>query len=309
MIGTTSATLAKPFIKWAGGKQSLLPQLLSLTPFGSPTKQVGITKYAEPFLGGGAMFFHLAQHYHLEKAYLSDLNPNLILTYRVIKNEIEGFYQEYKDFNEQYLAKDSDQRREFFLNTREAYNVVPFLDYVRGSNYCLKRAAQFIYLNKSCFNGLHRVNKKGLFNVPMGSYSNPTIFDWENLSKTSKVLAIARINHGGYRSYSDCFDENTFVYLDPPYRPLSPTAQFNSYTEGGFTDDSQEELARFYRLLDKRGVKVMLSNSDPRNHDPSDTFFDDLYAGFNIHRIQAKRSINSKRDRRGYLSEIVVTNY
>ena len=171
------------------------------------------------------------------------------------------------------------------------------------------RAALFIYLNKTCFNGLYRVNRHGAFNVPMGSYKNPNICNIDNLLLVSNKLQSVNILNGDYKDTENMIDEHTFVYFDPPYRPLSKTSEFTSYNETEFNDDNQRELAKYIKALAEKGAKVIASNSDPKNTNPDDDFFDELYKPLEIHRISAKRSINSKKDGRGKISELLITSY
>ena len=166
-----------------------------------------------------------------------------------------------------------------------------------------------IFLNRTCFNGLYRVNKKGLFNVPMGDYKNPKICDEENLINISEKLKNVDIIHGDYKKSYDFIDENTFVYFDPPYRPLNQTSSFTSYTEYTFGDKEQVEFSEYFKLLNEKGAKLLLSNSDPKNENIEDNFFDDLYKEFDISRIEASRAINSNGGKRGKITEILVNNW
>ena len=171
------------------------------------------------------------------------------------------------------------------------------------------RASLFIYLNKTCFNGLYRVNRKGLFNVPMGSYKNPKICDTENIKKTSELLQGVTMFVGNYTCVDKYIDEHTFVYFDPPYRPLTKTAEFTSYTADSFNDDDQTKLGEYIKELAVRGAKVLASNSDPHNVDENDNFFDDLYSGLNISRVFANRAINSKGKDRGKIYELLISGF
>jgi len=273
---------AKPFLKWAGGKTALLGQLLPLVP------RV-FRRYHEPFLGGGAVYFALAS---LEKkgeveftdAYLSDANEELMETYKVVRDDVEGLLE--------WLGKfQAAHSKEFYYRLRDWYPLTP-----------VERAARFVYLNKTCFNGLYRVNKLGKFNVPMGNYKNPKICDEENLRLCSQALADAKLDCAPFEQVLDRAAAGDFVYFDPPYVPVSATANFTAYTQDGFGWADQERLASVVRELDRRGCLVMLSNAwvEPLQQ---------LYAGFRLVEVQAPRVINSKGTARGKVREMLVLNY
>jgi DNA adenine methylase len=299
---------AKPVLKWAGGKSSLMGQLVPLLP--SNLSQSSSLTYFEPFMGGGAMFFTIVQLFDIRRAFLFDINEDLVLTYKVIQGNVQDLIAELGKISRHYLALDHDKRIQFYYEQRKKFNenrkqkssTLPFQNEV-------KRAAQLIFLNKTCFNGLYRVNARGDFNTPAGAYTSPKILDWDNLLAAHHVLQIAEIACADYAVVLKLADTDSFVYFDPPYRPLNATSNFNSYTKDTFDDTAQTSLATVFKGLDKMGAKVMLSNSDPKNHDPEDFFFDKLYSGFNIHRIQAKRMINSDATKRGEIKELVITNY
>lgn len=291
----------KPFVKWAGGKKQLLPIIREAYP---PELGKTITKYVEPFVGGGAVLFDILSTHTLEKIYISDVNAELINTYRVIRDECEPLISLLADMETEYLQKSKEEQKEIFYEHRKCFNFLK----KSGINH-IELAAHFIFLNRTCFNGLYRVNRKGEFNVPIGSYKNPTILDEENLRNLSEALKGVEIVCADFTDSLDFIDEATFVYIDPPYRPLTNTASFTEYAESDFNDESQRRLAEFVRVIDKKGAKVLLSNSDPKNANPDDEFFDELYAGFLIQRISAARMINSKGTARGKISEILVSNY
>jgi len=294
---------SQPFIKWAGGKGQLLPTFRDFYP--NELAAGKIRRYVEPFVGGGAVLFDVLQLYPVKDAVILDINRDLINTYKAVRDHVEGLIAILKDMEDNYLTQDKYARKKTYYSVRKVYNARKTYD----EEVDLEKAAWFIFLNKTCFNGLYRVNKSGGFNVPFGDYKNPTICDAENLTAASELLKKVTIIHGDYKKASDYIDSESFVYFDPPYRPLNTTSSFTSYSKQDFTDEDQIALADFYRKMDDRRALLMLSNSDPRNADPRDDFFDRLYKGFNIHRVQAKRSINSKADSRGPLSEILVTNY
>ena len=293
----------RPFVKWAGGKGSLIPQLNNFYPY--ELRNGIIETYIEPFVGGGAVLIDILQKYDVEQAYAFDINIDLINCYNIIKNNVEELITNLRQMETEYLQLEQEERKNYFYNKRDEYN-----------NYRLKeneqnvlRAAQFIYLNRTCFNGLYRVNKEGKFNVPVGNYKNPTICDEENLKNLSELIQNVQFQYGDYRRSMEYVTENTFVYFDPPYRPLNVTSGFTSYTKEDFNDDNQRELATFYRELNGRNAKLMLSNSNPKNTNQEDTFFDNIYQGFNIDEIYASRMINANSNGRGKISEILVTNY
>ena len=289
---------AKPFLKWAGGKGQLLDKFQELYP--KQLKQKKIKTFYEPFLGSGAVFFDIAQNYDIESAYLYDINEELILTYKVIQKDVSKLLDFLYRYQKNYLKLDKKQRQEFFYDQRTNYNLQRFnIDYNKYSEQWFPRAAQLIFLNRTCFNGLYRVNSKGEFNSPAGDYDNPTICDEQNLLAVHKVLQIAEIKKADFRQVVADLKDKSFVYFDPPYRPISKTANFRSYSKQDFSDNEQIELSKLFRELDKKGVKVMLSNSDPKNNNPTDNFFDGIYRGYNILRVPARRMINSDPTKRG----------
>lgn len=293
----------KPFIKWAGGKGQLLKEIKKLYPF----ENKKIDKYAEPFIGGGAVLFDILTNYDIKKAYISDVNKELINIYKVIQNKAEDLITFLKKFEEDYLPLENEERKEYYLQKREEYN--NWKKKYNAENIEEMGAALFIFLNKTCFNGLYRVNKKGEFNVPMGAYKKPLICDEENLRNISILLKNVEIICADYTKSENFIDENTLVYFDPPYRPLTETASFTSYTEFSFNDEEQIRLAEFIKTLNSKNIKVILSNSDPKNVNQDDNFFDDLYKGFNIRRIGASRMINSKGSSRGRITELLINNF
>ena len=293
----------KPFIKWAGGKGQLLKEIKKLYPF----ENKKIDKYAEPFIGGGAVLFDILTNYDIKKAYISDVNKELINIYKVIQNKAEDLITFLKKFEEDYLPLENEERKEYYLQKREEYN--NWKKRYNAENIEEMGAALFIFLNKTCFNGLYRVNKKGEFNVPMGAYKKPLICDEENLRNISILLKNVEIICADYTKSENFIDENTLVYFDPPYRPLTETASFTSYTEFSFNDEEQIRLAEFIKTLNSKNIKVILSNSDPKNVNQDDNFFDDLYKGFNIRRIGASRMINSKGSSRGRITELLINNF
>lgn len=296
---------ASPVLKWAGGKGMLLPQLSEKFP--NKLRCGAIKKYIEPFVGGGAVFFDISNSYYFEKAYLFDINPELVILYNVIKNNVFELIKELDFLQNAYLL--SCDKKEFYYKTRNEYNI--FDKKINANNYSLsfiRRAALTVFLNKTCFNGLFRVNSKGLFNVPMGSYKNPRILDAENLIAVSRALSKATIMLADFSHTLKLADKDTFIYYDPPYRPIN-TNSFNSYAVGNFNDDEQRRLKEVFSKADDLGALQMLSNSDPTNYNPQDMFFDNLYNDYKIHRIWAKRMINADPNGRDGVRELLVTNY
>lgn len=299
----TQPALVRPFVKWAGGKGQLLEHIGEKYPAGLGGS---ITKYCEPFVGGGAVLFDVLSKYPLEEIYINDINAELINTYKIVKSKVYELIEILEKVQAEYHGMDEKERKEYFYSIRDCFNE----NKCSGSEKLeVKKAAWFIFLNRTCFNGLYRVNRKGHFNVPIGSYKKPLICDKDNLINISHALRNVKVMCGDYREMGSFIDEKTFVYLDPPYRPLNSSSNFTAYTEDGFDDKAQIELAEFIKKADKCGAKIILSNSDPKNVDESDTFFDDLYAEQKIHRIYASRAINSKGSQRGKISELLITNF
>lgn len=289
----------KPFIKWAGGKTQLLSQIKKFIP----KEDCTITKYVEPMVGGGALLFSVLTTHNFESLYISDINPELINCYKVIKNDVNGLIKILLDHQNSLFSLEKDQRRKYYYKVRDRFNTLELND-----ETATEKAGLFIFLNKTCFNGLYRVNKQGIFNVPMGDYKEPTICDKANLKNISKALQNVTIVCGDYAESKYFIDENTFVYLDPPYKPLSETTNFTSYTISKFNDEDQVRLAKFVREIDKTGARILLSNSDPKNIDDKDEYFEELYKGFNIKRVYANRVINSKSQSRGKITELLIYN-
>ena len=293
----------KPFIKWAGGKTQLLTDIRVKYP-----KELGktITKYCEPFIGGGAVLFDILSNYEIEEILINDINKELTNTYSQIKNNLEYLIVELSKLQVLFWALESTERKNFYNEKRERFN---YLKVNGDEDINLEKATLFIFLNKTCFNGLFRVNKKGLFNVPMGSYKKPIICDKNNLTDIHKVLQKVEIKTGDYKETLDFIDEKTFLYLDPPYRPISETASFTSYAETNFDDNEQIALGQFVDKASAKGAKVVISNSDPKNNNKEDHFFDKLYSKYEISRVSAKRMINCNANSRGDVNELLISNY
>ncbi|SOB90333.1 DNA adenine methylase Dam [Ureibacillus xyleni] len=295
----TKQSLAKPFIKWAGGKQKVLSQLEQYLP--NELKEGKCHTYIEPFVGGGAMLFYVLQRYSIDRAIISDTNSDLITTFLAVKQNVDELISRLKELQEHYYSLEEAEKSIFYYQMRAKFN--------QKKDASIELAAQFIFLNKTCFNGLYRVNKNGEFNVPIGRYTKPVICDEENLRLCSVVLRNVEIYNQSYEKNSEWFASDVFCFFDPPYRPLNASKSFTKYQAYGFSEDDQIALAAFYSEMNRQGSKLMLCNSDPTSMHPEDDFFDKNYQGCNIHRIQANRSINSNPSRRGKVSELVITNY
>lgn len=250
---TSDKKSVKPFLKWAGGKGQLLKEIESFYPFDDKR----ITKYAEPFVGGGAVLFDILSKYDLEEVYINDINAELINTYRVIRDNVDELVNVLYVLQDEFIPLNTENRKIYYLGKRDRFNV---LKNDSDENTDIEKAALMIFLNKTCFNGLFRVNRKGFFNVPMGAYKNPVICDECNLRAVSEKLQNVKIVCGDYRESASFIDENTFVYFDPPYRPITDTASFTAYTENCFDDKEQIELAKFVDEMHKRGAKIVISN-------------------------------------------------
>lgn len=290
--------IAHPFVKWAGGKTQLLPEIRKHYPH-------RIKKYCEPFVGGGAVLFDVLQKCHPEEVLINDVNAELINVYSHVKSNVRMLSNELICLQNQYLLKSQEERKLFFIEKRNSFNSLDIND---GKREKLEKAALFIFLNKTCFNGLYRVNKKGEFNVPFNNAKNPLICDEENLKACSELLKNVKIITGDYSRVKNFIDSETFVYLDPPYRPLTQTSAFTSYSENQFSDKEQIELGKFITEISNKGAKVLASNSDPKNTNKEDDFFDNLYSNFEIERISASRMINSNAKKRGAISELLISN-
>jgi DNA adenine methylase len=269
--------LARPFLKWAGGKTQLLKQFSKRLP--PEMKNGEITHYVEPFVGGGAVFFYLGQRFSFDRSSIFDANEELILAYRVIKKSTNKLIHELESLESAYIPKSDEDRERLFYHVRDSFNKKkPEINFQKYDAEWVPRAAQSIFLNRTCFNGLFRMNRKGEFNVPFGRYKNPQILNKDNLNDVAALLKTTSIILGDFTLCKKFVDNTSFVYLDPPYRPLNDTSSFTSYAKDGFSDTDQRRLAGFFKELDKKGAKIMLSNSDPRNENPDDSFFDELYA-------------------------------
>jgi len=277
---------AKPFIKWAGGKNQLLNKIDNVISV--EISEPDFT-YIEPFVGGGAVLFWILQTYpNIKKAVINDINMDLINAYKTIKKSVEDLILILEKWEKEYhlLSDKQDEKKKYYCSKRELFNS-------RKSDK-ITQTALFIFLNRTCFNGLYRVNRKNEFNVPIGSYKKPMICDEDNLRAVNKMLKKVVILNGDFEQTLKYAEENILFYFDPPYKPLSETSSFNSYAKDEFDDNEQIRLAKFCEKINLLGYSWLLSNSDVKGKNPNNNFFDDLYSQFNIKRVLARRNINSK---------------
>ena len=287
---------AKPFIKWVGGKGQLIEQLEALLP-ADFEKWENVT-YIEPFVGGGAMLFYMLQtHPNITHAVINDINSDLTTCYRVVRDHPKELVESLAAKQAEYYSLPTEMaRRAFYLGERQEFNTKN-LDPIENTTL-------FFFLNRTCFNGLYRVNKSGLFNVPFGRYETPTICDANTIFADSEILQKVEIMTGDYQQTLEKAKGNTLFYFDPPYRPLNATSSFNDYTKEAFNDLAQKRLKEFCDQVEAAGHKFMLSNSDCK-----DGFFDDLYLQYQIKRVWASRSVNANPEKRGKLTELLIRNY
>ncbi len=296
---------AKPFIKWAGGKGQLLSQLDELLP--SELTKRPFT-YIEPFVGGGAMLFHMLQKFsNIRKAVINDINFHLVTAYRVVKECPHELIKQLANIEDKYFAlNEGESKKAFYLDAREIFNEKQLND--------VDRTTYLMFLNRTCFNGLYRENAKGKFNVPFGNNLHPTICNAETIIADSDILNRVNVTilHGDFSATLNHLDEEgiNFFYFDPPYRPLNATSSFNSYVKEGFDDSEQVRLRNFSQELDdKLGIYWMMSNSDCSAKNPEDSFFETIYKDFYISRVYASRAINANPTKRGRLTELLISNY
>ena len=292
---------AKPFVKWVGGKGQLIEQLDAQLP--ANFENWNDVTYIEPFVGGGAMLFYMLQQYpNIRRAVINDVNSDLTTCYRTVRDMPEQLITSLMEIQNAYNELESEEgRKEFFLAVRDRYN--------EKNLEPLENTTKFFFLNRTCFNGLYRVNKKGLFNVPFGKYTNPQICAPATIRKDSELLQHVEILTGDFEATFDYAQGNTLFYFNPPYRPLSDTSSFNDYAKEAFNDDAQIRLKEYCDRINEAGFRFMLSNSDCKGKNEEDNFFDVLYGAYNIERVWASRSINSNPSKRGKLTEILVHNY
>lgn len=292
--------IAKPFLKWAGGKTQLINDIEKALP-----KYILRDKftYIEPFVGSGAVLFWILNNFpKLEKAVINDINEDLIKTYKTIASRPTELISILEILQNEFHALEGseDDKKLYYYQKRELYNT--------RKEEQSGQAALFIFLNRTCFNGLYRVNRKNEYNVPMGGYKKPTICDKENIWAVSETLQKVEILCGDFEQTLNYADYDSLFYFDPPYKPLNETSSFNSYAKDDFNDNEQIRLRDFCNKLDTLNHTWILSNSDVKGKDENDNFFDDLYANFSISRVNAKRNINANPEKRGNLTELLITN-
>lgn len=270
------------FLKWAGGKSQILDELVKRFP-------KKFNRYFEPFVGAGTVFFYIKKFNKVEKCFISDINEELINVFKVVKKRPNELIDELKIHKENY-QKD---KKNYYYHVRKM-KPIDLSD--------VENAARFIFLNKTCWNGLYRVNSKGKFNVPMGGYKNPRIFDIKEIKQASHLLRNVSIRKSDFSSVLKSAKDGDFIYFDPPYQPISKTSSFTSYTKNAFDEEDQKKLAEVFQKLAKKGCLVMLSNSDSE-------LIRKLYKYFKIHVVKARRIINCQGDKRGPINELVITNY
>jgi len=288
-----SGQSAKPFLKWAGGKTQLLQQIRSSLP---PSLHQRTFTYIEPFVGSGAMLLWMLKSFpQIKKAVIGDINQDLIQTWQCVASRPMELIQILQQMQEEYhaLEADEEQKKNYYYAKRALFNE-------RNSD-SLTQSALLLFLNRTCFNGLYRVNRRGEYNVPIGSYKKPTICDKENILAVSRALEKTEIICADFEKTLDYAQTGSFFYLDPPYKPLSNTSSFTAYASAAFDDGEQMRLRHFCQKLDSQGHQWLLSNSDH-------VFFDSIYTDFKRQRVFARRSINSKHDRRGTLTELLIGN-
>lgn len=292
---------AKPFIKWVGGKGQLIEQLDDLLP--ADFDNWDDVTYIEPFVGGGAMLFYMLQRYpNIKRAVINDINSDLTTCYKTVRDFPEELISSLHDISRRYSALSSeDEKRAFYMDVRDRYNEKN-LDPIKNTTF-------FFFLNRTCFNGLYRVNKAGKYNVPFGRYANPLLCDEQTIRADSEVLKRVDIMTADFEQTFDCRSERTLFYFDPPYRPLSGTSSFNDYTKESFNDAAQVRLKEYCDRVHNAGCSFMLSNSDCKGKNEADNFFDVLYGNYHIERVWASRNVNANGSKRGKLTEILVHNY
>lgn len=322
----------RPLLKWAGGKSRLLPELRARLPHDLLHAIArGEVLYVEPFVGGGALFFALfgellgAGPFRGEtpsggppamvspprpRALLLDANEELVLLYRSVRENPEEVIRRLDALTGPYLALPAEDRKAFFLKTRAAFNAErDGFDFSNPGASGPGRAACILFLNRTCFNGLFRVNSKGHFNVPFGRYRNPSFPRPDPILACSRLLQYAEIRAGDFSRCAPEAGPESFIYYDPPYRPLSPTSSFTAYQQGDFSAADQERLARFFAEAHRKGARQLLSNSDPAALNPRDDFYEKNFPGFVLERIRAPRAIPADASKRGPVSEVLIRNF
>ena len=294
-------TRAKPFLKWAGGKGQLIQTIRDSLPVDFSERRE--LCYIEPFAGSGAVLFWMLENFaNIRRAIINDINTDLVNAYRVVRNNPKDLVCLLKQVqDEYYMLESKDERKMFYLEKRKEYNL-------RASDEVVSTSL-LIFLIRTCYNGLYRVNSRNEFNVPFGDYNNPGICDAKTIYSCSKLLQRVTILNDDFSATMKYAGKDAFYYFDPPYKPVSRTSSFTSYSILNFGDDEQERLAGFCKKLHGKKAKWILSNSDPKNTISDSNYFEQLYRGFNIKRVKAKRRINSVSSKRGHINELLISNY
>jgi DNA adenine methylase len=291
----------RPFLKWAGGKTQLLRNIAVLLP--AELKKLSSFTYVEPFVGSGAVLLYMLREFtNIKKSVINDMNSELVSAWENIRDKPGALICHLKELTDLYHSLGSEEaRKEMFLNIREQYN--------RKTSNKTWQSACLIFLNKTCYNGLYRVNRKNLFNVPFGKHKNPKIFDQRNIYGISRLISNTEIMNVDFEKTGVHTNQPAFFYFDPPYKPLSSTSVFNSYSSQNFDDKAQIRLKNFCDELNSKGVSWLLSNSDVKSMPTGGDFFDKLYKNYHINRVNASRLINSNTSSRGKISELLISNY
>lgn len=298
----------RPFLKWAGGKSRLIDQIFRFLPEAA-IESKNISRYCEPFLGSGAVFLNLKNRFKVDQSILIDNNKVLCIVWNVVQNKPDLLINSLTALQNQYDKKPQTLQKIIYYDKRREFNSLKdSLTYASYNEKWIELAALFIFLNKTCYNGLYRVNSKGGFNVPFGWNEQAAICPKESIDRASELLQNSQVLLGDFEISLHYSKPNTLFYLDPPYRPISKTASFTQYSNNGFADSEQERLAKLIDEIDKKKSFFILSNSDPRNNQSNDSYFDDLYNKYRIERIKAPRFINSNGSKRGEISELIITN-
>lgn len=298
--GYISKQNTKPFVKWAGGKTQLLQDIEQSLP--SQLLDGQEMTYIEPFVGGGAVLFWILQKYpNIKKAVINDINPQLMTTYKVVKEQPSQIISLLHKLQNEYIQLKEEDRKIYYLEKRNIYNTENLSE--------TETASLFIFLNRTCFNGLYRVNSRGYFNVPHGKYPNPKICDEDTILADSLILQKVEILCGDFAKTDIYASPNSLFYFDPPYKPLSRTSSFNSYAKEEFNDEEQIRLRNFCHKITKCKANFILSNSDVKGKDNNDNFFDNIYKEYHILRVMATRMVNANPEKRGKLSELLIRNY
>jgi DNA adenine methylase len=292
----------KPFLKWAGGKSQLIPDILELIQRRS--SQWTEFTYIEPFIGAGAILFAVLDTFpNLDRVIINDVNPILIDAYRILQSQPLELIASLQDIQEEYYSLGNlEAQKKYFFQARDRFNALDSQD-------SITKTSLLLFLNRTCFNGLYRENRQGFFNVPFGKYKKPMICNEENLLSVHHALQKVEILEGDFSQTLDYVGDKTLFYFDPPYKPIKETSAFTAYVKETFRDSEQIRLKEVCDRIHQLNHSFIVSNSDVKNFDPTDNFFDDLYQDYSIQRVKARRNINSKADERGEIFELLISNF